>query len=107
MSEHVGFLVRIGEMETTPIITDQGLRYEYLLTGLYRDWVPTPKDPSQKPTVLGALSARIDELAAKLVSLEKENTRKDGEIRRMGRNGDAERRGVGNPDTKSSSGSST
>ena len=100
VSEHVRFLVQIGEMETTPIITDQGLRYEYLLTGLYHDWVPTPKDPNQKPTVLGSLSARIDDLAARLASLQEENARKDEEIGRMGRTGDADtlRGDVGIPD---------
>lgn len=90
VSGHVGFLVQIGKLETTPLITDQGLRYEYRLTGVYHDWVPAPKDPNQKPTVLGALSARIDDLAARLASLEEENARKDEEIRRMGRTGESD-----------------
>ena len=75
VSRHVQFLARIGELIVTPIITDQGLRYEYVLAGALNNWAPTPKDPNQKPTVQGALTARVDKLNATVAALEDELAR--------------------------------
>ena len=75
VSRHVEFLARIGELIVKPIITDQGLRYEYVLAGAINNWVPTPKDPNQKSTVQGALTARVDKLNATVAALEDELAR--------------------------------
>ena len=43
ISQHIQSLGEAGHLEATPVTTDRGIQYRYLLTGVYRGWVPDPK----------------------------------------------------------------
>ncbi len=83
VARRIMFLEDHELLEQEEHITDKGLGYRYLLTGLDRNWVRLPKDPSHAPTVAGAYRARLQSLQGRIQEAEAESARKDDIIRRL------------------------
>ena len=83
VARRIMFLEDHELLEQQEHISEKGLGYRYRLTGLDRNWVPLPKDPTHAPTVAGAYRARLQSLQGRIQEAEAESARKDGIIRRL------------------------